>query len=228
MIFIFPVDYFFALEKESLSHLFEGCQEVWEALTKLPEAIKQMTASPQILGEVHPTAVLKGAVHVGKGTVIGPHVYIEGPVFIGESSELRQGAYLRPYCIIGDECVVGHDTEVKASIMLKKSHAPHFAYVGDSILGYEVNLGAGTKLANFKLQGDRIFIKANGTRIATGMRKLGAIIGDGSQVGCNAVTAPGTLIGKNSWVYSALSVNGFIPSNSIVKPHSGFSIEPKR
>ncbi|MCL2498367.1 MAG: glucose-1-phosphate thymidylyltransferase, partial [Symbiobacteriaceae bacterium] len=211
---------------EPLAHLFHGCEQVWDVLKKLPLEVTLLTSSPQILGEVHPTAVLAGAVSVGAGAVIGPHVYIQGPVYIGKGAEIRQGAFVREYSIIGDNCILGHNSEVKGAIMLQGSQAPHFAYIGDSILGRGVNLGAGTKLANFKLQGDEIVIRHLGESYPTGLRKLGAIIGDGSSVGCNAVTAPGTLIGKNCWIYSLISLRGVIPASSIVKPSQGFEIVP--
>ncbi|MCL2549240.1 MAG: glucose-1-phosphate thymidylyltransferase [Symbiobacteriaceae bacterium] len=219
---------FFDLNDEPLAELFTDCVNVWDVLKNLPQLVQNLTAEPVILGEVHPTAVLSGPVYVGENSIIGPHVHIRGPVYIGKNTELRHGAYLRENTIVSDGCVVGHDSETKGSIMLKNSHAPHFAYVGDSILGRGVNLGAGTKLANFKLEGNEVFIQLEDQRISTGLRKLGAIIGDGVSIGCNAVTAPGTLIGKNSWIYSLISLRGVIPADSIIKPATGYTVAQKR
>lgn len=214
---MFRVEDYFDLDQEPLADLFEGCEMVWDALKTLKERLQLRTASPRIEGEVHPTAVIKGLVSIGEGSIIGPHVHIVGPVFIGKNAEIRHGAYIRENSIIGDRCVVGHDSELKGTIMLTGSHAPHFAYLGDSILGRHVNLGAGTKLGNFKLQGDQIVLRHEGQDYPTGLRKFGAIIGDDCSIGCNAVTAPGTLIGKRVYVYSLVSLRGVIGPDCIVK-----------
>ena len=219
---------FFDLSHEPLAYLFKDCVYVWDVLRTLPQTVQELTANPLILGEVHPTAVLSGLVSIGENSVIGPHVHITGPVYIGKNASIRHGAYVRENNIIGDGSVVGHDSEIKGSIMLANSHAPHFAYVGDSILGHGVNLGAGTKLANLKLEGNEVVIHYQGERIATGLRKFGAIVGDNVSIGCNAVTAPGTLIGRDSWIYSLISLRGYIPPRSVVKPAAGFAIEERR
>ena len=146
---------------------------------------------------------------IGKRTIVEPGALIKGPTVIGEDTEIRQGAYLRGNCLIGNGCVVGHTTEIKGSIMLNGSKAGHFAYIGDSILGKDVNLGAGTKLANLKMIPGNIMIIDDNRKIhKTGRRKLGAIIGDSSETGCNSVTSPGTLIGPKSVVYPGITVAG--------------------
>jgi NDP-sugar pyrophosphorylase family protein len=139
-------------------------------------------------------------IHIGEGTVIEPGAFINGPTVIGNNTEVRQGAYIRGSCIIGNRCVVGHTTEMKNSIMLDDAKAGHFAYLGDSILGNHVNLGAGTKLANLKLSGSEVVLKINGNSYNTGLRKLGAILGDYVQIGCNSVTNPGALVAKSSHI----------------------------
>ena len=164
---------------------------------------------------------------MGPGTVVEDGVCIVGPAIIGADCEIRQGAYIRGDCLMGDRCVLGHASELKNSIMLNDAKAPHFAYVGDSILGNNVNLGAGTKLSNLAVSSKKdvesgqrptIKIQIEGQVVATGLSKLGAIIGDHAQTGCNAVTNPGTIIGKNSLVYANTSVaKGLVPENSIVK-----------
>jgi NDP-sugar pyrophosphorylase family protein len=123
---------------------------------------------------------------------------IKSPAIIGDMTEVRQGAYLRGYCIAGKRCVLGHTTEIKHSIFLNDAKAGHFAYVGDSILGNNVNLGAGTKLANLKFLPGNITVFFQGEQIDTSRRKLGAILGDGCQTGCNSVTSPGTLMAKGA------------------------------
>jgi acetyltransferase-like isoleucine patch superfamily enzyme len=162
---------------------------------------------------------------IGSGTVVEPGALIKGPTVIGNDTEVRQGAYLRGDCLVGNGCVVGHTTEVKGSIMLDGAKAGHFAYIGDSILGREVNLGAGTKLANLKVVAGSVSIRAEGKKYDTGRRKLGAILGDKTETGCNSVTSPGTMIGPHSIVLPGVSVSGgyypartsFIPSQGSLK-----------
>lgn len=164
---------------------------------------------------------------VGKRTVVEPGVLIKGPTVIGEDTEVRQGAYVRGNCLIGSGCIVGHTTEIKGSIMLNGSKAGHFAYIGDSILGKDVNLGAGTKLANLRMIPGTIMIVDNNRKIhKTGRRKLGAIIGDRSETGCNSVTSPGTLIGPRSVVYPGITVAGghYIKGSCIMPPRGSVEV----
>ncbi|NLN84390.1 MAG: glucose-1-phosphate thymidylyltransferase [Firmicutes bacterium] len=213
---MFRAQDFFNLDQEPLAFLFENTDKVWDVLRDLEELIKDLV-KPEIHGNIHESAYLEGPVYLGPGSVIGPHAYIKGPVYIGANSEVRHGAYIRPNSIIGDHCIVGHATELKSSILLSHAQAPHFAYVGDSVLGRGVNLGAGTKLANFKLGANEVQLLYQGERISTGLRKFGAILGDGVSIGCNAVTAPGTVVGKNTWIYSSVSLRGYIGPEKIVK-----------
>ncbi len=168
-----------------------------------------------------------GPVRIGRGCVVEPGALIKGPTLIGDFTEVRQGAYVRGTCLIGSRCVVGHTTEIKGSVMLDGAKAGHFAYVGDSILGNNVNLGAGTKLANLKIIAQEVRIRIERETHATGLRKLGAILGDGCELGCNAVTSPGTLLGKRSLVYPCHNVPpGYYPPRSILggkarRPRSG-------
>lgn len=140
---------------------------------------------------------------------IEPGAYIRGPCFLGDGSIIRHGAYIRGGVILDERAIVGHSTEVKNSILLSNAKAPHFSYVGDSILGANTNLGAGVKCANLKLQSNEIAISLGSSVISTGRRKLGVILGDGSQVGCNTVINPGTLIGKGAVCFPNLSISGY-------------------
>lgn len=159
-------------------------------------------------------------ISIGQGTVIEPGALIKGPTIIGKNTEVRQGAYIRGGCIIGDRCIVGHTTEMKNSCMLNDAKAGHFAYIGDSILGNNVNLGAGTKLANLKLIDSNVTIRVNDLTHNTGIRKFGAIMGDGVETGCNSVTNPGTILGKASMVYPCVSVkSGYYPPESRIRNH---------
>jgi len=175
-------------------------------------------------GEVLPNAsvVYAGAVlmddeiQIGKGTVIEPGALIKGPAIILNNTEVRQGAYIRGNIMVGNKCVVGHTTEMKSAVMLGESKAGHFAYIGDSILG-KVNLGAGTKLANLKIVASHVVLNINGEKHETGLKKFGAILGDGVETGCNTVTAPGTLLGKGVLVYPNATVRGYHPPNTVIK-----------
>jgi bifunctional N-acetylglucosamine-1-phosphate-uridyltransferase/glucosamine-1-phosphate-acetyltransferase GlmU-like protein len=164
-------------------------------------------------------AVFKGArISIGKGVLIEPGAFIKSPTIIGDQTEVRHGAYIRGNCLIGRNCVVGHVTEVKHSIFLNGAKAGHFAYLGDSILGNHVNLGAGTKLANLRFIRGDISIATPGSFVQTGLRKLGAILGDHVQTGCNTVTNPGTLLGKKSMVIPNTTVpSGYHPDSSLIR-----------
>jgi NDP-sugar pyrophosphorylase family protein len=146
----------------------------------------------------------KGPVHITDSSLIGPSVHIEGPSYI--AGEIRHGAYVRSHSWICREAVVGHATEIKHSILLPGAKAPHFNYVGDSILGRGVNLGAGCKLSNLRNDGRNIRIHNLG--LDTGLRKFGAILGEGVQIGCNVVCNPGTILGKNCHVWPNVTVSG--------------------
>jgi bifunctional N-acetylglucosamine-1-phosphate-uridyltransferase/glucosamine-1-phosphate-acetyltransferase GlmU-like protein len=163
-------------------------------------------------------SILDDAVHIGDGTVVEPGALIKGPTVIGMKSEIRQGAYIRGSALIGDRCIVGHATEMKNAVMINRVTAGHFAYIGDSILGSDVNLGAGTKLANLSIIGSQIKLRIDGEVHKTGLKKFGAIIGDSCETGCNSVTSPGTLLGKKSIVIPNKTVpNGYHPNKSVIR-----------
>lgn len=159
---------------------------------------------------------LADGILVGQNVVISPHSEIKAPAIIGHGTEIRIGAYIRGNAIIGEGCVIGNSCEVKNSILLNGVKIPHYNYVGDSILGTGSHLGAGVICSNLKNDGSEIAIHGD-IDFYTGMRKVGAMIGDGVNVGCGCVLNPGTVIGKNTNVYSSLSVRGVIPPNRIVK-----------
>lgn len=157
------------------------------------------------------------AIAIGEGTAVEPGAFIKGPVIIGRNSEVRQGAYIRGNCVVGDRCVVGHTTEMKNSVMLNGAKAGHFAYIGDSILGNDVNLGAGTKCANLKITHTEVKVRVEARHESTGLKKFGAILGDGVETGCNSVTSPGCLLGPFSLVYPNVTVpGGYYPPKSVI------------
>lgn len=165
-------------------------------------------------------AILSGGkILLGRGVFVEAGALIKSPAIIDDCAEIRQGAYLRGYCLVGQRCVIGHVTEVKHAIFLNDAKAGHFAYLGDSILGNHVNLGAGTKLANLRFTGGEVPVKTPDGIVATGLRKFGAIMADHVQTGCNSVTNPGTLLGKRTMLLpNTTSPSGYHPPNSMIKP----------
>ncbi len=160
--------------------------------------------------------LMDDAIYIGKNTVVESGALIKGPTIICDNTEIRQGAYIRGEVLIGNDCVVGHTTEIKSSVMLGGSKAGHFAYIGDSILG-KVNLGAGTKLANLKMVSSPIILEVEGVKYETGLRKFGAILADGVETGCNSVTTPGALLGKDVLLYPNGTARGYYPPKKIIK-----------
>lgn len=201
--------------------IFEGVKYPWEALTKIKDFIfeyaKNLPSDYERIGEF---------VWVGKGTTIEKSVSINGPAIIGYNCEIRHSAYIRGNVIIGNDVVVGNSTEIKNSILFNKAQVPHYNYVGDSILGYKSHLGAGAITSNLKSDGTLVKIKYGSDIIETGLRKFGAIVGDLSEVGCNSVLNPGTIIGKESIVYPLSSIRGYIPQKRILK-NNGDIVERK-
>ncbi len=224
---------FFDLEGFEFRGVFDDCEHVWEALLRngrfALEYIMSVDPENMIRGNVMTGAYIddRDAVVIGEGTVVEPGAFIMGPAIIGRNCQVRHGAYIRGDVIVGNDCIVGHASELKNCIMLDTAQCPHFAYVGDSILGRNVNLGAGTKLSNVPVlsvkdpkTGKRPTVKLTirGTEYDTGLPKFGAVVGDGCQIGCNVVTNPGCLIGKNTLIYPSVSLKkGYYPPNMIIK-----------
>lgn len=217
----FSPEQFFDLENYEHKALFTNCTFVWQALSNITpylESYKLGThnATKQELAYlINPETIT-----IGQGTIIEPGAYIKGPCIIGKNCTIRHSAYIRGHAIIGDNCIVGHTTEMKHSILLNHALAAHFAYIGDTILGNHTNLGAGTKCANLRLQGDPVIVRHGDESISTGLRKFGAIIGDHCQIGCNVVLNPGTLLGKYTQSHPSLNFGGFIPEKSTVRAQS--------
>jgi NDP-sugar pyrophosphorylase family protein len=166
-------------------------------------------------------------ISIGEGTVIEPGVLIQGPCIIGKNCAIRHGAYIRSGVICGDGCHIGHSTELKHSILLDGASATHFVYVGDSILGNGVNLGAGVKCANLRLDRKEVSVMWEGKRVKTGLKKMGAIVGDRCQFGCNTVLNPGTIVGKECFSFPLVSVFGTVPPRSQIEATGIKPIEQK-
>lgn len=166
--------------------------------------------APVIRGQVHAGAFISGRVLIDEGAIVEPTAFIQGPCYIGPGAEVRHGAYIRGNVYVGPKAVVGHTTEVKGAVFFDHAKAGHFAYVGDSILGKGVNLGAGTKLANLGLTRQTIRVKhpVTNTYVSTGLTKFSAIMGDESQTGCNSVLSPGTLLMPGTMVLPCVHFRG--------------------
>jgi len=157
---------------------------------------------------------LTGPVQIGSGTKVLTGAHIQGPVIIGKDCEIGPNCRIRPSTFIGDRCKIGNGSEIKNSIFMDGSRAPHINYVGDSVLGERVNLGAGTKIANLRLDERNITVTLKGKTVDTGLRKLGAIIGDDVKVGINASIDAGTIIGEETYVGMGAVVRGTIAPRS--------------
>lgn len=186
----------------------------WELLGEIKGYVKSLIEKG--LNGYHP---LDGHddVLIGEGTVIYPTASITGPAIIGKNCEVRPGAFIRGSVLIGDECVIGNSSEFKNCVMMKHCQSPHYNYVGDSILGNFAHTGAGVICSNLRSDNKPVKIHDSEGDIETGIRKIGAIIGDHGDIGCQSVLNPGTIIGQNTQVYPLTMCRGVYPSDSIVK-----------
>ncbi len=194
-----------------LRKAFEESTYPWEILPQIKEIIKKVIAEGlEGYTEIEP------GVFVGENVKIAKTSTIEAPAIIGANTEIRPGAYLRGNVIVGENCVIGNSSELKNSILLYHVQVPHYNYVGDSILGSHSHMGAGSICSNLKSDGKNIFIHGD-KEYETGLRKIGAFLGDHADIGCGSVLNPGTIIGKNTQVYPLSMLRGCFPENSIVK-----------
>ena len=220
---------FFDLEDEFVASLFVDCTYVWDAIPQIGAHVAQLVGAAQtILGTVMPGAYLSDRpIFIGEGAVIEPGAYVQGPAYIGAGATVRHSAYVRENVILLPGSGLGHASEAKNALFLPGAHAPHFNYVGDSILGNRVNLGAGTKLSNLGIMSEKdavtgirpsVRLTIGDQTYDTGLKKMGAILGDDVQTGCNAVLNPGTLVGPRTLIYANLSLRkGYHPADSIIK-----------
>ena len=206
--------------------MMNSSEPAWSMLDpNNPSGLKsQLQSKLSAIGSKHPEGVeyvtideRKGFVHVEEGAIVEPHVHLIGPCFIESKATIRSHAYVREYTWMMTESLLCHASESKHSLFLPGAKAPHFNYVGDSILGSNVNLGAGVKLSNLRNDGQHIGIWLDDVRRETGLRKFGAILGDNAQLGCNAVTNPGTVLGKSSMVHPNTTVSGYHAADSVVR-----------
>lgn len=210
-----PAD-LFDLKQTDHAAIFDGCELAWEALSKI-KAYIAVNIRPALKNHCAGVAFIGKDVFIGEGTEVEDGVMIKGPAIIGKNCEIRHNAYIRDNVIIGDGCVIGNSTELKNALLFNNAVAPHFNYIGDSILGHKTHLGAGVILSNFKSLPGNVTVEVNGKPLNTGLRKFGALLGDFAEVGCNSVLNPGSVIGRNSLIYPSSNWRGVLPANMIVK-----------
>lgn len=158
----------------------------------------------------------KGLVHIDERASIEPGSHFIGPCYIAPGATVRHGAYVREYSWICWGALLGHSSEIKHSVLLPKAKAPHFNYVGDSIIGSDANLGAGVKLSNLRNDGGEVIVRSEGHRLASRLRKFGALIGDGVQLGCNTVTNPGVILAKQCMAHPNSTITGVHPEGTVL------------
>ena len=249
-----PADLFDLAQTEHAA-IFADCQFAWEALKKI-EAYLAANLKPALRNKCEGVAFIGEKVFIGEGTVVEDGVMIKGPALIGKNCQIRHNAYIRENVIIGDGCVVGNSTELKNVLLFNGAQAPHYNYIGDSILGHKAHLGAGVICSNLKslpgnitvivpgsvftVQGSNVKGTASkdlklgtlnpepGTVLDTGLRKFGALIGDGAEVGCNSVLNPGSIIGRGAVIYPGVNWRGILPANMIAKNKAEIGVVVKR
>ena len=193
--------------------LFEAKTYPWEVLPEVGDFIVKLgkTLDPAEYD------YLEGDIWIAKSAKVAPTACINGPAIIGKNTEVRHCAFIRGKALVGEGCVVGNSTELKNVVLFNNVQVPHYNYVGDSILGYKSHMGAGSITSNVKSDKKLIVIKNGTEKIETGIKKIGAMLGDNVEVGCGSVLNPGTVIGKNTNIYPLSSVRGVVPANSIYK-----------
>lgn len=203
----------FDFSKTIAEGLFHREGYPWEVLPKISEFILEIgrTLSKETYEQIGDN------VWIAKNAKIMPSACIQGPAIIDEEAEIRHGAFIRGNAVIGKGCVVGNSTELKNVILFNKVQVPHYNYVGDSVLGYKSHMGAGSITSNVKSDKTLVVIKDGQERMETGLKKVGAFLGDCVEVGCGTVLNPGTVVGRGASIYPLSMVRGIVPAHSIYK-----------
>lgn len=229
---------FFDLSDPIANQLCAGIQYVWQLLPSLNTYTQQLTQNRQtIKGHLMAGAYISDRpIYIAEGAIIEPGAYLMGPAYIGAGVIIRHGAYVRENVILLPGSLLGHASEAKNALFFPHAHAPHFNYVGDSILGNHVNLGAGTILSNLAITSQKepqtdkrptIQLTIDGQTYNTGLTKMGAILGDHAQTGCNSVLNPGCLVGKQTLIYPTVSLRkGYYPPHQLIKLHQQTELTP--
>jgi len=213
----------FDLKQTEHAALFDGCEYAWHALKRLKDYIKA-NLKPALRNKCEGSAFIGDPVFIGEGTIVEDGVMIKGPAIIGKNCEIRHNAYFRENVIVGDNCVIGNSCEFKSTVLFNHAKVPHFSYVGDSIFGHGAHLGAGVKISNVKVLPGNVTVDKDGVPFDTGLRKFGALLGDGAEVGCNAVLNPGSIIGRGAIIYPCTNWRGILPANMIAKNRASIEV----
>ena len=203
----------YALSETIAAGLFEGAEYPWEVLPKIHDFILE-------LGKSLPADKFEKRgedIWIAKSATVAPTACLNGPLIVDEDAEIRHWAFVRGNAIVGKGAVVGNSTELKNVVLFNKVQVPHYNYVGDSVLGFKSHMGAGSITSNVKSDKTLVVVKSVDEKIETGLKKMGAMLADHVEVGCNSVLNPGTVIGRNSNIYPTSCVRGCIPANSIYK-----------
>ena len=221
-----PTDLFDLNQSEHVA-IFESCVFAWEALKKI-RAYVQDNLRPALCNRCEGVAYIGKQVFIGEGTIVEDGAMIKGPAIIGRNCQIRHNAYIREDVIVGDNCVLGNSCEFKNVLLFNNCQVPHFSYVGDSILGYKAHLGAGVKISNVKLALGNVMVEIDGKPFDTALRKFGALLGDNTDIGCNSVLNPGSIIGRGSVIYPNTSWRGILPPNHIAKNQAPVEVVVRR
>ena len=203
----------YTLSETIAAGLFEGAEYPWEVLPKIHDFILE-------LGKSLPADKFEKRgedIWIAKSATVAPTACLNGPLIVDEDAEIRHCAFVRGNAIVGKGAVVGNSTELKNVVLFNKVQVPHYNYVGDSVLGFKSHMGAGSITSNVKSDKTLVGVKSVDEKIETGLKKMGAMLADHVEVGCNSVLNPGTVIGRNSNIYPTSCVRGCIPANSIYK-----------
>lgn len=217
----------FDLSQTEHAELFEGVEHPWDVLRRLAGYI-EAKVRPELKNRCDGVAYIGDKVFIGEGTVVEDGAMIKGPAIIGRNCRIRHNAYIREHVIVGDNCVVGNACELKHCLLFNGAQVPHFNYVGDSVLGYRAHLGAGVILSNYRSLPGTIWVEVDGRRWDTGLRKLGALLGDQCEVGCQAVLNPGSIIGRRAVVYPGVNWRGYLPADRIAKNRAAIEVVERR
>ena len=211
----------FDLTHTRAAKMLAACEYPWEALSKIGETVLAIGQGLNLSDYDHPAE----DVWIAKTATVAATASIAGPCVIGEKTEVRPGAFIRGNALVGDNCVVGNSTELKNVILFDNVQVPHYNYVGDSILGYKSHMGAGSITSNVKSDKLPVVIHNEGEEIETGRKKVGAMLGDYVEVGCNSVLNPGTVIGRDASVYPTSCVRGVVPERCIYKAKGNIAVK---
>jgi len=229
----FPPSKYLDFSQTDHAALFAGDETpVWSAVGAISgylEGILGGIESPLIRGSVHERATIGPRVYIADGATVEANAVIKGPAWIGAGTVVRSGAYVREIVIAGNDCVLGNSSEFKNCLLFNGCEVPHFNYVGDSILGHKAHLGAGVICSNVRLDRKNVTVRNGaGGLIDTGLRKFGAVIGDLTEIGCNSVLSPGSIIGRGCIIYPLTSWQGMLEDRQIAKSQQSLQIVARR